>query len=79
VPKLTVAGKQTVPQDIFPHNIVALQLVVILAVCHIDLPNGIRMHGNQHVAVQDVDLKNISIFLPQLAYVIQEPRPPKTT
>jgi hypothetical protein len=75
LPKLSLAGDQTIAGHEFTDHIVTFQLIVILAVFDVDVPNGIWMHGYHHAAVENVNLEYVAVFLPELADIIQKSRP----
>jgi hypothetical protein len=42
------------------------------------MPYGIWMHGDDHTAVEDIDLEDVAMLPPELADVVEKPEAPKT-
>ncbi|HET6824173.1 MAG TPA: hypothetical protein VFH34_16090, partial [Anaerolineales bacterium] len=59
-------------------EIVTLTLFVILAIGDIYMPDGIRMQRDHHAAIENVNLKQVPVLLPELPDVFQKTGAAKT-
>ena len=63
-PKIAPAGEQTIARYVFSYHVIALQLVIILAIRNANMPDRLRMHGNDHFAIKNINLKHVTVLLP---------------